>query len=610
MPIEIACPQCQCVLKAPDGMGGKKARCKRCQHSFRIPGGKADAGADSTGDPENLSVVSESPFTFEPTAPPPPAKPIAKKPAAQANVTPEENPFAAVTAAASIQPDDATPLPKSLAKSKGKTDESKQNPRSSSYRNKAAPPATKSRTPVLLLAALLCAGGGAGGFYAFTEYQKSKAPQPAAQAPIVEPVANPEPNKASEKAKDVKSDTTPAPGAPVAKAAVRPNRAGPKVSGGMKLPAFAEKPKPHEKAVASIALDHDVKAVKQVIVGGAEGPVVLVVRRTFDGLGGKGIKDTVDRYALNTLRRIDQTEVPADAVRAYPRIGDVSPGGDRYAYEHPVGKLSVTQLGTKTILVDGLDLGEKTDGKDAAKHPGIAAITFLTDEKIAIVTKAGVVESWDLTAKKKVGASEPIPGATNLVEKRSLAFHRDRIPEKSLFFAFAGGAIYSVAPGGKPQTALAIPHGATECLALAVDGGANRLAVAYRATEPGEHVRFIHARIGDPKPGADEALDAEVGVPVLAEWTRPETFGVITDKGLGLAYDADTNQLIAGFRTPAPTIVVADGSKHWCLLPDTADAKKSVLVNVTVPPEDYSPSLTGEKWKPFSMTITPAGTAK
>lgn len=160
MPIEIACPQCQCVLKAPEGMGGKKARCKRCQHSFRIPGGKADSEADSTGDPENLSVISESPFSFDaPASPPAPAKPAGKKPSEKA--TPKENPFAAVTAPGIVEPEDPTPLPKSLpkSKSKAKPDEPKPNPRASSYRSKATAPAAKSRTPLLLFAALLCAGG-------------------------------------------------------------------------------------------------------------------------------------------------------------------------------------------------------------------------------------------------------------------------------------------------------------------------------------------------------------------------------------------------------------------------------------------------------------------
>ncbi len=610
MSVEIPCPQCKGILKAPPGMAGKKARCKRCQHAFRIPGGDANSDMDSVGDSTQLSVVSDAPFAFDaPAAPAPPAK-KAPPPSAPASA---DNPFAIPASEPAAEEPKAEPKSKSKYKTKADKPESPAKA-STSYRSKAATPTGRGRSVRFLLAALLCVGGGAGGFYAFTEYQKSQAQPAVAKNSATDPAPAPEPAKPSEEKakKSAESPTAPAAGssAPDRKTTAKAPRSAPKVSGGLKLPPFAEKPKPHEKPTATIALDHDVAAVKQVMVGGSEGPVVLVARRTFDGLGGKGMKDTIDRYALNTLRRIDQTEVPADAVKAYPRIADIGPGGDRFAFEHPAGKLTVVQLGTKTVLVDGLDLATPTDDKDKAAHPGIASLYFLTDEKLAIMTKAGVVESWDLVGKKKVGASEPFPGATNLADRRSLAFHRDRDPAKSLVFAFAGGAIHSVAPGGKPQLALTLPHGPTECLALAVDGGGNRLAIAYRASDPGEHVRFLHARIGDPKPGGDQALDAEVGIPKFAEWSRPETFSIFTDKGLGLAWDADSNQLIAGFRTPSPTIVAADGTKHWCLLPDAKDAKKAVLVNVTVPPEDYSPSLTGEKWKAMALTITPDGTAK
>lgn len=626
MSVEIACPQCKGILKAPPGMAGKKARCKRCQHAFRIPGGDANADMDSTGDSENLSVIADAPFAFDqPSTPSAPsvAKKAESKPAPKSEPKTEpvadDNPFAIPTAG----PTEAEPAPEPKSKSKYKTKPdkaesvAKSSARSPSYRTKApAPAAGRGRTVKLLLAALLCAGGGAGGFYAFMEYQKSQSSQPAvANAPPSDSAPTPEPSKPVEEQAKSAVDPKPAPvagqSAPDRRTNPKAPRGGPKVSGGLKLPPFADKPKAYEKPTATISLDHDVASVKQVMVGGSEGPVVLVTRRTFDGLGGKGMKDTIDRYALNTLRRIDQTEVPADAVKAYPRIGDVGPGGDRFAFEHPAGKLTVVQLGTKTVLVDGLDLAGEMNGKDKAAHPGIASIHFLTDEKLVIVSKAGVVESWDLVGKKKVGASEPFPGATNLVERQSLAFHRDRDPNKCLVFAYGGGgAIYSVAPGGKPQLALSVPNGPTDCLALAVDGGGNRLAVAYRASEPGEHVRFLHARIGDPKPGTDQPLDADVGVPRSAEWTRPEAFSIFTDKGQGLAWDADTNQLIAGFRTAKPTIVAADGAKHWCLLHDAKDAKKAVLVNVTVPPEDYSPSLTGEKWKAMALTITADGTAK
>lgn len=56
MPVEVACPGCGSKLKAPDNMIGKKAKCKKCMTSFRIPGG--DPGVDSAGDSQMLSVIS------------------------------------------------------------------------------------------------------------------------------------------------------------------------------------------------------------------------------------------------------------------------------------------------------------------------------------------------------------------------------------------------------------------------------------------------------------------------------------------------------------------------------------------------------------------------
>ena len=99
MSIEVACPNCSSTLKAPEGMAGKKARCKKCKHSFRIPGGGGgESDIDSVGDSEQLSVVRESPFSFsEPTpeAKPQPANRPAKTSEANSEAKPAaiDNPF-------------------------------------------------------------------------------------------------------------------------------------------------------------------------------------------------------------------------------------------------------------------------------------------------------------------------------------------------------------------------------------------------------------------------------------------------------------------------------------------------------------------------------------
>ncbi len=618
MAIEVACPKCQSILKAPEGMQGKKARCKRCQHSFRIPGGDP-SDTESTTDAENLSVISNSPFEFDASAGPT-ATPNQK-------ITPvaSDNPFAIPTTTTEPEAiDEKKTEPKSRSKYKIKPEKESKTPpaKRSQYRsNHTANTPRRSKTLIMIVAAVLCMVGGAGGFYAYTVYQKSQEnpTEPVAQAPSNELVqSQPKPTPNYDTSNTTKSN--PLPAEPEVKKAQERSQGkqkrGPKVSGGMTLPSFAEKPKLFEKSTASIPLEHGTAAVKQFLVGGSEGPVALVMRRTFDGLGGKGIKDTIDRYALNTFRRIDQTEISADAVTHYPRIGDVNPGGDRYAFEHPRGRLSVVQLGTNSPIVNGLELSSQPmvnsdKGKGGAMTPGLAAIYFLTEDKVAIVTMNGVVESWDIGSKKKIIASEAIPGVANLVDRRSIYFHKDRDPDKAQIFAFSGGSIYSVAPGGKPRLALTLPHGATECLALTIDSGGNRIACAYRASKPGDHIRFLHSRIGDPTPGSDHPLDASgIGEPIKAEWSRPETFSIVTDQGFGFSYDADTFQMIAGFRTEKSTLMVLDGLQHWCLLPDAKDSKKSQLVNVIIPPEDYAPSLTGAKWKALALTITSEGLAK
>ena len=40
MPLAVPCPNCGAILKAPEGMAGRKARCKKCRHRFRLPGQK------------------------------------------------------------------------------------------------------------------------------------------------------------------------------------------------------------------------------------------------------------------------------------------------------------------------------------------------------------------------------------------------------------------------------------------------------------------------------------------------------------------------------------------------------------------------------------------
>jgi hypothetical protein len=82
--LEVACPGCNTKLKAPDTSAGKKAKCKKCGASFRLPGNPAG----SAGESQMLSAVDvpaaePNPFAFDALLAPPPPAPAPPKPAAK-----------------------------------------------------------------------------------------------------------------------------------------------------------------------------------------------------------------------------------------------------------------------------------------------------------------------------------------------------------------------------------------------------------------------------------------------------------------------------------------------------------------------------------------------
>src|SRR5262245_50561950 len=98
--LEVACPGCGAKLKAPDTSAGRKAQCKKCGTSFRLPG----SAAASAGEAQMLSAVDvpaaePSPFALDallaspPPAPPKTPEPAAKSLAPQAEPAGSDDPF-------------------------------------------------------------------------------------------------------------------------------------------------------------------------------------------------------------------------------------------------------------------------------------------------------------------------------------------------------------------------------------------------------------------------------------------------------------------------------------------------------------------------------------
>jgi hypothetical protein len=121
----------------------------------------------------------------------------------------------------------------------------------------------------------------------------------------------------------------------------------------------------------------------------------------------------------------------------------------------------------------------------------------------------------------------------------------------------------------------------------------------------------VVARLGDAKPAAVVPLADEWGVPVEAAWSGPETAVVVTDKGVAILFDGESNAMIGMIRpatVPAAHFPGTATGLHWCVLPDPADAKKAVLVSVPVPFEGYF-ELRDEK-KPAGLVVSVEGIGK
>jgi len=138
---------------------------------------------------------------------------------------------------------------------------------------------------------------------------------------------------------------------------------------------------------------------------------------------------------------------------------------------------------------------------------------------------------------------------------------------------------------------LQLPRAPDGCYALAADASGARLAVAYRANDPGPHTVLAVARLGDEKPSLLVPVDPDAGVPVAAGWTGQDTAVVVTDKGgVGLVVDAEAGRVVAAIKPAVGPAVHQPGAAtglDWCTLPAPADAKTGVLVGVAVPFDAY-----------------------
>ena len=468
---------------------------------------------------------------------------------------------------------------------------------------------------------LLCAAAGAAGIYFFMLPKEKPAIVQAPAATTPAPVVAEKPKDEKKTAQTLKKGSAASNEPNKVAVAVKPV-AGAKAKSRVALTIARTldkipdptKLKVIEKPKDLISLDHNYGSVRKVIVGGKDGPVAVVIRHSFDGFQGKGGKDTVDRYSLTSGSRVDRTEIESDGL-TWPRATDISPNGERLAIDSPAGKVTIYQLSDKgKKLLDGFDPYPEAKGKS----PGIAAVYFLEDNSIAVVSKEGIVDVFDITTKAKTVTGKPLTAVPTmpLVENRSVVIS----PDRKLIAAYAGGIVYEIPTATcEPKVGTTLGNAPMEGLAIAIDQSGTRFAVAYQAgqaqgVDAVPYTRIAHARFGDPEPKTDQPVNEEFGVPSSCAWVNPEAFVMISTNLIGFLFDADQggDQIVVGLRPAnADVFCLYAQDRYWCLLGDPADAaKKSILVGTPFPPQEYLPLVSAGKEKPVALQVSEKGIAK
>ncbi len=545
MSVEVPCPQCGSILRAPAGSAGRKARCKKCRHGFRLPG---DAVSDDVGqESTQLSVVDEPAFSF-------------------------------------VSSTDEPTVSGRRSKSKYKSSIGAGGKGRSSSGN-AGPMLT-----ILGVVAVLIAGAVGAYFY----MNPAQPPEQAAgsSAPVPKEPAN---ETAQESPK--KDNMKPAIAAAPKVAEKQPSRRT-SVTGGMKLPPPPEKADSFRKPTAKASVDTEYDKIHKLFATGGDSPVAAILWASDPGFQGAGVKDTVDRYSMASGERIDRTIIEVGNA-VWPRACDLSPGGDHFITEGPVGTLTLYDLNAKAKLGTPF---KPFAGNPEVPTPSLAAALFVDEKTVIVAAVDGRIESWNAREGTRIGAGSV---GTVTLTATSCAMK----PNRSAMLIVAGATLQEMpAATLTPQPILSLPHGGGDGLAIAMDRS-DRIAVAYRAKQPGTHTRFVVARSGDEKPSADLHLDDSAGIPNALSWCGPEAFTASLDSGTAFVYETEVNKPLATLSPRKTAKHALVGDRDYVLMPDTADAKKCVLVGIAFPPDDYLP-LRNEAVadrKPIGFLVTAEG---
>ena len=627
--VTVACPGCQSPLRGAENMIGKKARCKKCGTAFRFG---SEAGGSSSGDSQMLSTIDLPPATV--AAPPPAAKKpavvTAAKPAAPviAAPPPDDVPMAAAADDENPPADDppeaksadpfafsaetaALPAP-DTAKAKGPAAGEPASPKKAKAVAPRRPAREKSTSGggakrVLMLAAVvvLAAGGGVAATVFYFNGQKggevAKAdaePRPVAPAtpaapkdeakgtPDAEPQAKGTPKKPAgpKDPADPAPKATP-PGPKGEKFALPPAARPVAVQKAADAPAVFQAP-----AGAALAVEAPFAAVRRVFPPTRKDVDPAVLWQSKTPFQGFGEKLTLTLFSAQSGKAVKGALLEIEGDAAPDPVCDLAATGDLFAHAAG-GKVTVWNVKTRAKLLDGFDpYAAKPDHK-AAK---LAAV-YLTDppDRLVTVSTAGAVHVWEVGTKKAVGEFVPPKAAAGRVAAgRGVAID----PIRQAVAVAVGGVIHLVstkAPvGGKPLADLDGDVGRSLALSLSDTG---KVLYAFETDDNGKKEQAV----AEARPGGKPQFyrwPAEAGEPVAAGWGE-DTFAAVhsaTGASVWFASEGEFRPLAVA-RAAGEQARYRAAGRLWVVLPDPADAKKSLAVAFALPPDGLVDPLATER---------------
>lgn len=633
MPIEVPCPNCRAVLRAPDEAAGKRVKCRKCEHRFSVPGPEPAFTAEIVEDESQFLSVVRQPAPL----PPAPAVPAAARPAAVVPavvVPPPAAPVPAVVVAVPVAPEPAAdpgnPFafdPNARADASAGDEDEPRSSRSRVAKKKAAGGAGKVLLIVGILGIVFVVGatGAALAVWYFvarpaankvttaTALATEPAPAPPTEAKVEKP---PEPKAAEPKAKDAGRAKQPGgnagrqvrgkdKGGTADRAAGVPRATAPV----FRLP---DPPTGAGKLVApardKIALDVPAGQIKAVAFGGKNPRAVAVFWTVFGGFQGSGAKDAVDVYSVSTGRQSAHFELPADGITG-PRAFDLSPDGNRVAVELPAGKVTVFDVDSKEKLLDGVD----PFAGSPAPRAGLAGVKFVgSPDVLAAVDKAGAVDLWDVKTKARTAGGRPAGAAGGAAPALS------DVASQPLWL-FTQGAVTEVsAQTGEPGVSVTVSDPAGAPLGVAIDSTGHKGAAVFRDAGTAHGFAVLDLRPGKYAVTDKLVLPEKAGVPAGVSLLGTGVVAAVqlADRSACLVFDAE-HKVPAFYIKSATGAQVkhfgdAEGDRLWWVLPAAADGKKSLLVSVDANFDDYQ-TLVAEaetKKKPLWLVPRADGLAK